>query len=137
MTNKISNSKLYKLTLKEASDKLESGEITSLELTNSVLSRIEQVEPKVEAFITVTKDLALKQAEESDKRRAEGKLLSSIDGIPVAVKDLFAQREFAQLLPPKSWMILFHSTNQPQQRIVRCWGGYRWKNKFRPICNGL
>ncbi len=83
---------LYKLTLKEASDKLEKGEITSLELTNSVLQRIEEVEPKVEAFITVTKELAIKQAEESDKRRGEGKTLSPVDGIPIAVKDLYCTK---------------------------------------------
>jgi len=92
MTNKMSNSKLFKLTLKEASEKLNKGEITSLELTNSVLKRIEEIEPKVEAFITVTENLAKKQAEESDKRRAEGKPLSPIDGIPIAIKDLYCTK---------------------------------------------
>ncbi len=92
MTNKISNFKLYKLTLKEALDRLSSGEITSLDLTNSVLERIEEVEPKVEAFITVTKELAIKQAKESDKRRSDGKTLSPIDGIPIAVKDLYCTK---------------------------------------------
>ena len=83
---------LYKLTLKEASDKLKKGDITSLDLTTSVLNRIEEVEPKVEAFITVTKELAIKQAKESDRRRAEGKTLSPIDGIPIAVKDLYCTK---------------------------------------------
>lgn len=80
---------LHKLTIKEASSKLEKGEISSLEITNSVLKRIEQVEPQVGAFITVTKELALKRAKESDARREKGKALSRIDGIPIAVKDLF------------------------------------------------
>jgi aspartyl-tRNA(Asn)/glutamyl-tRNA(Gln) amidotransferase subunit A len=80
---------LHKLTIKEASSKLERGEISSLEITNSVLKRIEQVEPQVGAYITVTKELALKRAKESDARREKGKALSRIDGIPIAVKDLF------------------------------------------------
>jgi aspartyl-tRNA(Asn)/glutamyl-tRNA(Gln) amidotransferase subunit A len=83
---------LYKLTLKEASDKLKSGEISSVELTQAVLDRIEEVEPKVGAFITLTKELALKQAIESDKRREAGKTLSEIDGIPIAIKDLFCTK---------------------------------------------
>lgn len=85
----MTNNELYKLTLKEASEKLNKGEITSLELTNSVLKRIEEVEPKVEVFITVTKDLAIKQAKESDARREKGKALSPIDGVPIALKDVF------------------------------------------------
>ena len=88
----MTNSKLFQLTLKEASDKLNSGEITSLQLTKSVLARIEEVEPKVEAFITITKDLALKQAKKSDQRRDKGQEFSSIDGIPIAVKDLYCTK---------------------------------------------
>ena len=80
---------LEKLTIKEASEKLTSGEITSLELTEDVFRRIEEVEGKVGSFITLTKEIALKQAEESDERRKAGKTLSEIDGIPIAVKDLF------------------------------------------------
>lgn len=84
--------KLFQLTLKQASDKLAAGEITSLELTEAVLKRIEEIEPKVDAYITVTKDLALQQAVESDRRRKVGKTLSEIDGIPIAVKDLFCTK---------------------------------------------
>ncbi|OGD65609.1 aspartyl/glutamyl-tRNA amidotransferase subunit A [Candidatus Berkelbacteria bacterium RIFOXYA2_FULL_43_10] len=87
------NSKLYQLTLKKASEKLKSGEISSLDLTKAVFERIETVEPKVGAFITLTKELALKQAKESDKRRVAEKTLSEIDGIPIAVKDLFCTKD--------------------------------------------
>lgn len=80
---------LHKLTIKEASEKLASGEITSSELTEDVFKRIEEVEEKVGSFITLTGEIALKQAEESDQRRKAGKVLSEIDGIPIAVKDLF------------------------------------------------
>ncbi|OQB06574.1 MAG: Glutamyl-tRNA(Gln) amidotransferase subunit A [bacterium ADurb.Bin212] len=80
---------LYKLTIKEASDKLYRGEITSVELVNSVMERIEQIEDKVGAYITVTRELALEQAKKSDERRKKGRVLSPIDGIPIAVKDLF------------------------------------------------
>lgn len=83
----------HTLTLKNASEKLKSGEISSLELTESVFQQIEKVESKVSAFITLTKELALKQAEESDERRKTGKTLSEIDGIPFAIKDLFCTKD--------------------------------------------
>ena len=84
---------LYKLTLKEASEKLAKGEISSVELTESVIKRIEEIEPRVQAFITTTFDLARKQAFESDQRRKKGKTLSVIDGIPLAIKDLFCTKD--------------------------------------------
>lgn len=86
------NSKLNALTLKQASTLLKSGEITSLELTKACLDRIKEVEPKVGAFITVTEELAIKQAKESDERRRKNQTLSEIDGIPIAVKDLFCTK---------------------------------------------
>jgi len=80
---------LYKLTLKEASDKLAKGEISSVELTESVFERLSAVEPLVGAYITLCKEKALEMAQTSDARRKSGKILSEIDGIPIAVKDLF------------------------------------------------
>ncbi len=83
---------LHKLTLKEASEKLGSAEITSVELTESVFSRIEEVEKRTDAYITLTKKLALEQAKQSDERRKAEKTLSNIDGIPIAIKDLFCTK---------------------------------------------
>jgi len=82
-------SELFHLSIREASDALAKGEITSVELTEAVFDRIEKVEPKVGAYITLCKEKAMQMAGESDKRRKEGKTLSEIDGVPIAVKDLF------------------------------------------------
>ena len=60
------------LTIHEAHKLLKSRQISSVELTRSMLERIEAVDPKVRAFMTVTGDLALKQAAEADKRIAGG-----------------------------------------------------------------
>jgi len=80
---------LYSLTIKEASDLLAKGEITSVELTEAIFARIKDVEPKVGAYITLCEDKAMEMAKASDDRRKEGKVLSEIDGVPFAVKDLF------------------------------------------------
>ncbi len=79
---------LFDLTIDEAQLKLAAGEITSVDLTKSVLERIESVDDKVKAFLKVLKDDALKQASESDLRRKEGKTLGKLDGIPISLKDL-------------------------------------------------
>ncbi|MDH4358657.1 MAG: Asp-tRNA(Asn)/Glu-tRNA(Gln) amidotransferase subunit GatA [Candidatus Berkelbacteria bacterium] len=86
-------SNLCNLTIAEASKQLAEGKITSADLTKSVLERIEQVEPKVEAYLKVLEDSALKEAEASDKRRQAGKPLSKLDGVPIAVKDLFCTKD--------------------------------------------
>lgn len=80
---------MHQLTIKEAADKLANGEITSVELTEAVFKRLNAVEPLVGAYITLCREKALEMAEASDERRKEGKTLSKLDGIPIAIKDLF------------------------------------------------
>ena len=84
---------LYSLTIKEAGEKLKAQEITSVELTEAIFARIEEVEPKVGAYITLCKEKAMEMAKASDERRKEGKALSLIDGVPIAVKNLFLTRD--------------------------------------------
>lgn len=83
---------LYKLTIKEAEKLLDSGEITSLELTQSVLNRIEEMEPTINAFITITKEKALATAKLSDERREKGAKISTLDGIPYSIKDTYCTK---------------------------------------------
>ncbi len=81
--------KPYELTIHEAHDLLKSREISSVELTRSVLERIEAVDPLVHAYVTVTADVALEQAREADERRAAGEDNPFL-GVPVALKDLIS-----------------------------------------------
>lgn len=83
---------MHDLTIAEARRKLESGEVTSVELTRAILKRIDEVEPKIDAYLKVLKDEAIKSAEESDKRRKAVKPLSKIDGVPLAIKDLLCTK---------------------------------------------
>ena len=57
-------------------------EITSVELTQDVLSRIDEVEGEVEAYLTITREEALAQAEAVDKKIAAGEAISFLEGIP-------------------------------------------------------
>ena len=77
---------LYALTIHEAQEKLRAGEISSVELTESVLERINRVEPKVHAYISWQAELALQMARLADERRATGED-NPLLGIPLAIKD--------------------------------------------------
>jgi aspartyl-tRNA(Asn)/glutamyl-tRNA(Gln) amidotransferase subunit A len=81
----------FELTIAQAHERLIKREISSVELTRSVLDRITQVEPQVGAFITLTPETALKQAEAADRRIAAGQILP-LTGIPLAIKDLISTR---------------------------------------------
>jgi len=79
--------KPYELTIRQAIDALRKKEISALELTTSLLARIEDKEPCVRALNCVCAETALAQAKESDARRAAGQERSLYDGIPAVVKD--------------------------------------------------
>ena len=84
----------YSFTIKEASEKLAKGEISSVELTQSVLVQAKNVEPKIGAYITLCEEKALEMAQKSDKQYAiSHNRISPLDGIPIAVKDLFLTKD--------------------------------------------
>ena len=78
---------LNKLTIKEASEKLASGEISSVDLIRACLDCIKEKNKEINAFITVLEDEAMEAAKASDERRKSNQILSEIDGIPLAIKD--------------------------------------------------
>ena len=80
---------LYNLTIHELSEKLRKKELTSSELTEVFLKRIDAVEIKIKAYITIAKDDAVKQAKEADKRLASGRDITPLTGVPISVKDIF------------------------------------------------
>lgn len=79
---------MHNLTIKQMSEKLHSGEITSVQLTQHYLDRISQFDAELNAYVTVTPELAIAMAEEADKKIAAGEA-ELLTGIPVAHKDIF------------------------------------------------
>jgi aspartyl-tRNA(Asn)/glutamyl-tRNA(Gln) amidotransferase subunit A len=71
---------------------LASKEISSVELTKQHLDRIASVDGKIHAFLHIDNAGALEQAEAIDKKRASGEKLSPLAGVPIAVKDILAQK---------------------------------------------
>lgn len=79
----------YELTLEEASQKLSEKKLSSLELTESVLQRIKETQSKLNSFVLVTEEEALRTARLVDEKRAKGQNLSPLAGIPIGLKDIF------------------------------------------------
>ena len=79
-------------TAAQMADALAKGETTSVELTQAHLDRITAVDGQVKAFLHVDTEGALAQAKDVDARRAKGEKLSPIAGIPLALKDVLAQK---------------------------------------------
>src|SRR5579872_7056594 len=76
-------------TLAQASQQIRHGKISPVELTRTCLSRIEKLNPKTNAFITVMGEQALVQARLLEAERQSGKWRGPLHGIPIALKDLF------------------------------------------------
>ena len=81
----------YQLTIHEAHHLLGKGEISSRELTQSCLERIDAVEERVKAFVTVTRETALNQAYQADARLASP-TFSPLTGVPMQIKDVMCTR---------------------------------------------
>ncbi len=82
---------LYRLTIHQARELLQKGEITATDLTRAILARIESVEPKVKAYLTLVAEHAIQQARDADaqweKHRRDKSDAPALLGIPMAIKD--------------------------------------------------
>jgi aspartyl-tRNA(Asn)/glutamyl-tRNA(Gln) amidotransferase subunit A len=85
------SAELTRLTIAEARDGLVSGNFSAIELTEAHLDAMGSA-GELNAFISETPEIAKERAEASDKRRANGETRGAMDGIPVAIKDLFCTK---------------------------------------------
>lgn len=80
------------LSISQAGAKLRAGEVSAVELAQESLRRIRADEPRLNAFITVTGDLALEQARQADEELSKGLDRGPLHGIPYGLKDVFATK---------------------------------------------
>lgn len=83
---------LHNLSLSELRSMLDDGALSSVELTQHYLDRIETLDEQINSFVTVTKEQALSQAKAADERLAAGER-SPLLGIPIAHKDIFCTKD--------------------------------------------
>src|SRR5690242_9223821 len=77
------------MSIMEASEKIKRGMVSPVALVNECVTRIAQLNPTVNAFITVLSDEALKQAAVAEAEIKKGQWRGPLHGIPVAVKDFY------------------------------------------------
>jgi len=83
---------MHEWTLLEAAAKVRSKEVSSRELTRVLLDRIERANPRINAYITVLPEKAMKDALACDEAQAGGSTLGPLHGVPVGLKDIFCTR---------------------------------------------
>ncbi|MFQ5329722.1 MAG: Asp-tRNA(Asn)/Glu-tRNA(Gln) amidotransferase subunit GatA [Thermodesulfobacteriota bacterium] len=83
---------MHNLTIHELSERLQGGDFSSRRTTEAFLERIDAVEERVKAYLTVDREGALRAAEEADRRLASGKGVTPLTGVPIAVKDIFSTK---------------------------------------------
>ncbi|OBA35709.1 amidase [Gordonia sp. 852002-51296_SCH5728562-b] len=86
---------LYELPLSEISAKIRAREISPVEVVESSLARLAEVEPAITAFTTVTADVARTQAATAEAEIAAGNIRGPLHGIPLGVKDLYDTKGIA------------------------------------------
>jgi aspartyl-tRNA(Asn)/glutamyl-tRNA(Gln) amidotransferase subunit A len=93
----LSEDILY-LSVRELGEQIRVGKISPVELAESFLARSETLGPKLNAFATITRDLALQQARSAEKEIAAGHYRGPLHGVPYAAKDLVAAEGY-----PTTW----------------------------------
>ncbi len=83
---------VHEWTLLEAAREIRAGQISSRELTEALLSRMEEIGPKVNAYITALPEKARAQAAACDEEQARGSLRGPLHGVPIGLKDIFCTR---------------------------------------------
>ncbi len=86
------------LSVRELGDLLRTRKLSPVELAEAYLDRSERIGPKLNAYVTVTKELALQQARAAEKEIAAGHYRGPLHGIPYAAKDLLAVKGY-----PTTW----------------------------------
>jgi aspartyl-tRNA(Asn)/glutamyl-tRNA(Gln) amidotransferase subunit A len=76
-------------TIRQLSEKIKTHELTPLDLVESCLERIKELNPLLDAYITITERDAYREAEIAESEIRNGRYLGPLHGIPYSVKDIF------------------------------------------------
>ena len=82
-------SELSELGVAAAAKLIRDGEITSSDLAEALLERVERLDPALRAWVTVDREDVLSEARRSDEERASGRVSGPLHGVPVGLKDIF------------------------------------------------
>ena len=83
---------LKKLTIQQAHELLITKKISSFELTTEYLTRIKEIDPIINSYLTLNEELAISAAKKADERIAKGTNITPLTGVPYSLKDCFSTR---------------------------------------------
>ena len=83
------NTELHHLTIAQAADLIEARKLSPVELTDALLKRTELLDPQVNAYISITADLAVRAARSAESQIAKGDYRGPLHGVPFALKDIY------------------------------------------------
>jgi aspartyl-tRNA(Asn)/glutamyl-tRNA(Gln) amidotransferase subunit A len=141
---------MTELSIAKASELVRRKEISPVELTNNCLARIEQLNPAVNAFITVMSESALAQAREAEDEIRVGRWRGPLHGIPIGLKDLVdtagvrttcASALFAERVPDEDAEVARRLKREGAVLIGKqnmqefAWGGTSTSSYFGPVHN--
>jgi len=141
---------MLELSIAEASDLLRRKEISAVDLTNACLERINQLNPSLNAFITVMRDSALDHARKAQAELVAGRALGPLHGIPIGLKDLIdtagirttcGSELFADRVPTEDADVVRLLKNAGAVLIGKqnmqefAWGGTSASSYFGPVRN--
>ncbi len=130
-------SEFFRLTIAEACKRLARREISAVELTRACLDRVAAMESRLNAFITLCAREAMEQAEIADQRIAAGSA-SSLTGIPLAIKDIFATRGVRTTCASKILERFVPPYDATAIAKLRAAGdGFSRQSQYGRICDGL
>ncbi|MCC6074724.1 Asp-tRNA(Asn)/Glu-tRNA(Gln) amidotransferase subunit GatA [Pseudomonas sp. GCM10022188] len=104
---------MHRLTLAQIARGLAAKDFSAVELSDALLARIQQLDPQLNSFITVTADQARAQAQAADARRASGEN-GALLGAPIAHKDLFCTKDVLTTCASK----ILHNFKAPYDATV-------------------
>ncbi|MUM16598.1 amidase [Mycobacterium sp. CBMA 623] len=81
------------MSLLDVAKEIQHGRISPTELTSAMLDRISRLQPRLHAYVTVTEDLAMRQAAQAEQEIRQGRYRGPLHGMPIAVKDLIRTRD--------------------------------------------
>jgi Asp-tRNA(Asn)/Glu-tRNA(Gln) amidotransferase A subunit family amidase len=94
---------LCSLSLTQAAEDIREGRISSTDLVEACLQRIDEADPKVGAWAFLDREHALAQAREADDRRKQGQATGALHGVPIGIKDIFDTGDMPTALGSPLW----------------------------------